>query len=150
MSSLPTLSPFAFKLSQHQSLFQLVVFSSHLVSKLFELQLHYLFIPKNSQGWFPFRIDWFISLQSRGLSCFFSNTIRNQDTLSTLLEKHIPKVGSKTVSEWPYKAYSVVDFQGVCGTIHLSHRYRNLLSRTDLQLKPRVGWTLENSKYLCQ
>ena len=48
---LPPRSPFAFHLSQHQGLFQLVS-SSHQVAKVPELQLQHV-LPMNIQGWSP-------------------------------------------------------------------------------------------------
>ena len=58
-------SPFAFSLSQHQGLFQWVS-SLYQVAKV---------LPMNIQGWFPLGLTGLISLQSKGLSRVFSNTI---------------------------------------------------------------------------
>ena len=58
-------SPFAFSLSQHQGLF-------HWVSSLFQVAK---VLPMNIQGWFPLGLTGLISLQSKGLSRVFSNTI---------------------------------------------------------------------------
>ena len=68
---LPSLSPPAFNLSQHQRLFKWVS-SSHQVAKVLDFQLQH-----QSFHWTPrtisFRMNW-ISLQSKGLSRVFSNT----------------------------------------------------------------------------
>ena len=65
-------SPPAFNLSQHQGLFKWVS-SSHQVAKGLEFQLQ--LSPSNEySGLISFRIYWFISLQSKGLSRIFSNT----------------------------------------------------------------------------
>ena len=70
---LPSPSPPAFNLSQHQGLFKWVG-SSHQVAKVLEFQLQH-----QSFQWI-FRTDFFweligwISLQSKGLSRVFSNT----------------------------------------------------------------------------
>ena len=63
-------SPFAFSLSQHQGLFQWNA-SSLQVAKVLELQLS---ISPSSEysGVISFRIDWFDSLLSKGLSRVFS------------------------------------------------------------------------------
>ena len=65
--SLPALS-----LCQHQGLFQWVS-SSYQVAKVLVLQLQHL--PMNIQDWFPLGWTGWISLQSKGLSKVFSNTI---------------------------------------------------------------------------
>ena len=71
--SLLSPSPPAFNVSQHQGLFQWVS-SSHQVAKMLELQLH--ISPSNEySALIFFRIDGLISLQSKGLSRVFSNTI---------------------------------------------------------------------------
>ena len=71
---LSSLSPLAFNLSQHQGLFQWVR-SSHQVAKVLELQLQPSVLPMNIQDWFPLGLTGLISLQSKGLSRVFSNTI---------------------------------------------------------------------------
>ena len=53
-------SPFAFNLSQHQSLFQWIS-SSHQLAKVLELQP-----PMSIQGWFPLRLISLISCCPRG------------------------------------------------------------------------------------
>ena len=58
-------SPFAFDLSQHQSLFQWVS-TLHQVAKLTGASASGL--PVNMQGWFPLGLTDLISLLSRGLS----------------------------------------------------------------------------------
>ena len=60
--------------SQHQGLFQWVN-SSHEVAKVLEFQLQHQFLPMNSQDWSPLGWTGWISLQSKGLSRVFSNTI---------------------------------------------------------------------------
>ena len=60
--------PSAFHLSQHQGLFQWVS-SSHQVAKVLELQLFLQIFRLIS-----FRIDWLISVLSKGLSRVFSST----------------------------------------------------------------------------
>ena len=70
-------SPPAFNLSQHQGLFKWVG-SSHQVAKVLEFQLqHQSFqsVQSNIQDWFPLGLTGLISLQSKGLSRVFSNTI---------------------------------------------------------------------------
>ena len=69
-----SLSPPAFNLSQHQGLFQWVS-SSHQVAKVLELQLQHQVLPMNIQDCFPLGLTGWISLQSKGLSRVFSNTI---------------------------------------------------------------------------
>ena len=61
-------SPSAFHLYQHQGLFQWVS-SSHQVAKVLELQLFLQIFRLIS-----FRIDWLISVLSKGLSRVFSST----------------------------------------------------------------------------
>ena len=59
-------SPPALNASQNQSLFQWVG-SSHQVTTVLELQLHYQSFQMNIQSWFPLRLTGLISLQSKGL-----------------------------------------------------------------------------------
>ena len=67
-------SPPAFNLFQRRGLFQLVI-SSHQVAKVLEHKLHsMLVLSMNIQGWFPLRLTHLTSLQSKGLSRFFSST----------------------------------------------------------------------------
>ena len=75
-------SPPAFKLSQHQGLFQYVD-SSHQVAKVLELQLPASVLPMNIQGWFPLGLIGLISLQSKVLSRVFSNTTVEKDQFFT-------------------------------------------------------------------
>ena len=65
--------PSAFNLSQHQGLFQWVG-CSHQVAKVFGVPASASALPMNTQGWFPLGLTGLISLQSKGLSRFFSNT----------------------------------------------------------------------------
>ena len=67
---LPSLSPPAFNLSQHQGLFKWVS-SLHQVAKVLECQLQ---LPVNIQDWFPLGLTGLITFQSKGLSRVFSNT----------------------------------------------------------------------------
>ena len=66
-------SPPAFNLSQQQGLFQWVS-SSHQVAKVLECQLQHV-LPMNIEDWFPWGLTGLISLQFKGLSRLFSNTI---------------------------------------------------------------------------
>ena len=68
---LPSPSPPALNLSQHQGLFQWVS-SSHQGAKV--LQLLALVLPVNIQDRFPLEWTGWISLQSKGLSRVFSST----------------------------------------------------------------------------
>ena len=67
-------SPPALNLSQHQGLFQWAS-SSHQVAKVLEFQLHTSVLPMNTQDCSPLGWTGWISLQSKGLSRVFSNTI---------------------------------------------------------------------------
>ena len=75
-SSHPLSFPFppTFNLSQHQGLFQWVS-SSHQVAKVLELQLQHQSFQMNIQDWFSLALTGLISLQSKGLSRVFCNTI---------------------------------------------------------------------------
>ena len=73
---LPSPTPPAFNLSQHQGLFQKVS-SLHQVAKGLEFQLQHV-LPVNIQDWFPLGWTGLISLQSKGLSRVFSNTTVQQ------------------------------------------------------------------------
>jgi len=70
---LPSPSPSAFNLSQHQSLFKWVS-SSHQVAKVFRVSASTLVLPMNTQDWSPLGWTGWTSLQSKGLSRVFSNT----------------------------------------------------------------------------
>ena len=70
---LPSPSPPAFSLSQHQGLFQWVS-SSHQVAKVIGVSESASVLPMNSQDWFPLGWTGWISVQSKGLSTVFSNT----------------------------------------------------------------------------
>ena len=59
--------------SQHQSLFQWVN-SSHEVAKVKYWSFSFSIIPSKEIPGISFRMDWLISLQSKGLSRIFSNT----------------------------------------------------------------------------
>ena len=67
-------SPPAFSFSQHQGLFQWVS-SSHQVAKV-EASASTSVLPMNSQDWFPLGWTGWISLQSKGLSRVFSNSLK--------------------------------------------------------------------------
>ena len=71
--TLPSPSPPALNLSQHQGLFQRVS-SLHQVTKVLEFQLQPSVLPKNILDWFPLRLTSLISLQSKELSRVFSST----------------------------------------------------------------------------
>ena len=86
-TSHPLSSPFppALNLSQYHSLFQRVS-SSHQVAKVLEFQLQHQFFQWNIQDWSPLGLTGWISLQSKGLSRVFSNTIlQNHQFFSTQL-----------------------------------------------------------------
>ena len=70
LSSVVTFSCLQF--SQHQGLFQWVS-SSHKMPKVLEFQLQHQSFNECS-GLISFRMDWLVSLQSKGLSRLFSNT----------------------------------------------------------------------------
>ena len=65
-------SPFAFNLSQHQGLFQLVS-SSHLGGQSTGVSASASVLPMNTQDWPPLGWTGWISLQSKGCSRVFSN-----------------------------------------------------------------------------
>ena len=67
-------SPPSFNLSQHQGLFKWVS-SSHQVSKVLGVSASASVLPMNTQDWSPLERTGWISLQSKGLSRVFSNTI---------------------------------------------------------------------------
>ena len=66
-------SPFVFRLAQHQGLFQWVgsVSSGQSIGASVSASV----LPMNIQGWFPLGWTGWISLQSKGLSRVFSNTV---------------------------------------------------------------------------
>ena len=66
--------PPALNLSQHQGLFKWVS-SSHQVAKILRVSASISVLPKNIQNWSPLGWTGWISLQSKGLSRVFSNTI---------------------------------------------------------------------------
>ena len=66
-------SPPAFRLSQHQGLFQWVS-SLHHLAKVVELQFQHQSFQWNIQDWFPLGLTGLISLQSKGISRVLSNT----------------------------------------------------------------------------
>ena len=70
---LPSPSPPAPHLSQNQALFKWVS-SSHQVAQVLEFQLQHV-LPVNTQDWCALGWTGWISLQSKGLSRVFSNTI---------------------------------------------------------------------------
>ena len=72
ISFLSSPSPPAFNLSQHQGVFKWDS-SLHQVGKVLEFQLQHQSFHEYS-GLISFRMDWWISLQSKGLSRVFSNT----------------------------------------------------------------------------
>ena len=65
-------SPFAFSLSQHQSLFQWVAYWPTQVAKVSELPASASVLPMSIQGWLHLGLTGLISLLSRGLSRVFS------------------------------------------------------------------------------
>ena len=68
-------SPPTFNLSQHEGLFKWVG-SLHQVAKVSEFQLQFQHqSPMNTLDWFPLGWTGWISLQSKGLSRVFSNTL---------------------------------------------------------------------------
>ena len=67
-------SPPALNLSQHPGLFKWLSFL-HQVAKVFEFQLPTSVLPMNTQDWSPLGWTGWISLQSKGLSRIFCNTI---------------------------------------------------------------------------
>ena len=69
---LPSPSPPAFNLSQHQGLFQWVS-SLHQVAKYWSFSFS-ISLPMNVQDWFPLGWTGLISLKSKGLPRVFSNT----------------------------------------------------------------------------
>ena len=75
---LPSPSPPALNLSQHEDLFQWVS-SSHQVGQSTGVPASAWVLPMNIQGWFPLELMGLISLLSWGLSIVFS---------STTVEKH--------------------------------------------------------------
>ena len=85
-ASHPLSSPsLAFNLSQHQGLFKWVS-SSHQVAKILGVSASTSVLPMNTQDWFPLGLTGWISLQSKGLSRVFSNTIdQKQQFFSTQL-----------------------------------------------------------------
>ena len=70
---LPSPSPPAFNLSQHQGLFKWVS-SPHQVAKVLEFSASASILPMNTQDWSPLGWTGWISLQSKGLSRVFSST----------------------------------------------------------------------------
>ena len=78
----PSLPPFY--LYQHQGLFQWVS-SSHQKAKVLELQLQHQSFQWNIQNWFPLGLTGLISLQSKGLSRVFSNTVQKHQFFSAQL-----------------------------------------------------------------
>ena len=87
---LPSLSPPAFNLSQHQGLFHWVS-SSHQVAKVLEFQLS--ISPSNEySGMISFRIDWF-------------DLLAVQETLKSLLQQHNSKA-----SILQHSAFLIVQF----------------------------------------
>ena len=90
---LSTPSPPAFNLSQNQGLFKWVN-SLHLVAKVLEFQLQH-----QSFQWI-FRIDWFISFQSKGLSRDFSNTTVQKQCLVFFMVQlsHLYMTTGKTIA----------------------------------------------------
>ena len=68
----PLSSPPAFNLPQHQGLFKWV---SSLGRQSIGVSGSALVLPVNTQDWFPLGLTGWISLQSKGLSRVFSNTI---------------------------------------------------------------------------
>ena len=106
----------AFNLSQHQGLF-LWVSSSHQVAKVLEFQLqHQSFQRIFRTDWFPLGLTGFISLQSKGFSRVFSNTI---------IQKHqffCAQLSSQSnfhIHTWPWKNHSL-DQMDLCWQSNVS------------------------------
>ena len=75
----------SFNLFQHQGLFQCIS-SLHQVAKVLEFQLqHPSVLQMNVQDWFPLGWPGWISLQSKGLSRVFSNTMVQKQFFCTQL-----------------------------------------------------------------
>ena len=91
-----SLSLLALNLSQHQCLFEWVS-SSHQVAKV--LSFSFNISPSNEHpGLISFRMDWWISLKSNGLSRVFSNTtVQKHQFFSTLLSSQ----SNSHIHTWP-------------------------------------------------
>ena len=106
--SLPPSSHFAFSLSQHQGLFQRIVFFS-AGGQTIKASAPVLLM--NIQGWFPLGLTELISLLSKRLSRVFSrNTVRKHYLFSTQpsfwSNSHIPTTTGKTIAltTWTFVA----------------------------------------------
>ena len=86
-------SPPVFNFSQHQGLFQWVS-SLHQVAKSTGTSASASVLPMNIQDWFPLGWTGWISLQSKGLSRVFSNTILQIINSSALLFLYGPTLTS--------------------------------------------------------
>ena len=87
-------SPPAFHFFSHQDLFQWAGFS-HQVAKILELQHQ---CPVNIQGWFPLELTGLISLQSKGVSKVFSNTIVGKHQFYSAQPSHPYMTTGKTIA----------------------------------------------------
>ena len=86
-------SPFAFNLSQHQSLYQWV-HSLNQVAKVEEFSASASVFPMNIQDWFPLGWTGWIPLQSKGFSRVFFNTTVKSINSSVLSFLYIPSLTS--------------------------------------------------------
>ena len=89
---LSSTSPPAPNVSQHQNLFQWVN-SSHEMANI-RVSALALFLPKKFQGWSSLECTAWISLQSKGLSRVFSNTIVQMHQFFALSFFHRPTLTS--------------------------------------------------------
>ena len=76
----------AFSLSQHQGLFHLSQFFDQVGGQSIGVSTSTSVLPMNIQDWFPSGLTGLISLQSRGLSRFYSNiTVQKHQFFGTQL-----------------------------------------------------------------
>ena len=134
---LPSSSPFAFNLSQHQGLLQWIS-SSPLGSQSIGASSSASVLPMNILDWFPLGLTGLISLQSKGLSRVFSSiTIWKHQFFSAqpslwsnlLKDWHLTKVFTK----FPRKA-------GTC-TVHCRHELEQG-GRSFVLVDLRVSWEM--------
>ena len=144
-------SPPAFNLSQHQVLFQ-GVSSLHQVAKVLEfqyfqfnwkypIQYFHSVLPVNIQGWSPLGWTGWISLQSKGLSRVFSNTVQNHQFFVTQLSLQ----SNSHIHTWPLeKTIGLTRWTFVGKVISLLF---NILSRLVIIFLPRSKWI--SYRYTC-
>ena len=78
-------SPPGFNLAQHQGLFQ-GVSSLHQITKVLGISASASVLPMNTQDWSPLGLTGWISLQSKGLSrVFFNSIIQKHQSFSAQL-----------------------------------------------------------------